>query len=94
MFTKMAEYLDKILMAVVGLAVLGVVVFIFRDDIPALGRKYKQAHTEAAKNSYGMGDDRGKDPKGLTTVTVIKNGKITSITVTRDEANRLYNQGR
>jgi hypothetical protein len=94
MLMKMAEYLDKIVMAVVALAALVVAVIIFRDDIPALGRKYKNAQAEAAKSNYGLGDDRGKDPKGLTTVTVIKNGKITSITVTREERDRILRQGR
>jgi hypothetical protein len=94
MFMKMAEYLDKIVMAVVALAALVVAVIIFRDDIPALGRKYKEANNQAAKKNYGTGIEYSNDPKGLVTVSVMRNGKLVHLTVTREERDRILRQGR
>jgi hypothetical protein len=94
MFLKLAEYLDKIVMAVVALAALVVAVIIFRNDIPALGKKFKEANTQAAKNNYGVGVQYDNDPKGMTTITVIRNGQIVSLRVTREEAERIRRQSR
>jgi hypothetical protein len=94
MFMKLAEYLDKIVMAVVAVAALVVAVIIFRDDIPALGKKYKDANNQAAKNNYGVGVEYDNDPKGMTTITVIQGGRIVSLRVTREEAARIRAQSR
>lgn len=84
--TKLLANLDKVLMALFAAGALVVVFIVYRDDLPGLSKKSKDAATEAAKQPL----PESNDPEGSVTVAAIRDGQVVYVRMTRKERDALW----